>query len=238
MLGLFHPLICSIGSSATSFNGLLTARMIGIFCGGVSDATGPSFVGDVFYLHERGRSMMVFNICLSAALFIGPFFCSWITYAAGWRWTVGFLALAVFTNLLAMIFFLSRVGLSARLYQQGTLYNAYISRVAQYYTWLLARGKHVQSSLRNRKACSLSTNPMGYLHYWHRFRQRRHRANYCNSISSPKSRIALTRAKSDLFKSLLFSVHSLATFSVEHLLITSRLSLRGAMFICRAKIRH
>ena len=71
-----------------------------------ADATVPSFVGETFFLHERGACMMIFHIFLSMAFFIGPLITGWITATGGWRWTVGFMGFALFGNLLAMVFFL------------------------------------------------------------------------------------------------------------------------------------
>ena len=97
--------ICS--PFAKSYGGLLAARMVSNFCAGSADATVPSFVGEVFFLHERGACMMIFHIFLSGAFFLGPFICGWITRSGGWRWTLGFMAIATFVDLVA-IFFLFR----------------------------------------------------------------------------------------------------------------------------------
>ena len=51
--------------------------------------------------------MMVFHIFLSAAFFLGPLFTGWIVAAGGWQWAIGFVAIAVFVDLL-LIFFLFR----------------------------------------------------------------------------------------------------------------------------------
>ena len=48
--------------------------------------------------------MMIFHIFLSGAFFIGPLITGWITQGGGWRWTVGFMAIAMFTNLMAIVF--------------------------------------------------------------------------------------------------------------------------------------
>ena len=91
---------------ATSYGGLLAVRIISNFAAGSADATVPAFVADVFFLHERGACMMIFHIGLSCAFFIGPIIAGWITVGGGWRWVVGFLGIALFANLIAMVFLL------------------------------------------------------------------------------------------------------------------------------------
>ena len=92
---------------AKSFGGLLAARLVANFCAGSADAAVPAFVGDVFFLYERGRYMMVFHIFLSAAFFLGPLITGWIVASGGWRWAIGFVGIAVWVDLL-LIFFLFR----------------------------------------------------------------------------------------------------------------------------------
>jgi MFS family permease len=43
---------------ATSFNNLLAARLFMGIGGGPADAVAPDVVGEVFFLHQRGRAMV------------------------------------------------------------------------------------------------------------------------------------------------------------------------------------
>jgi MFS family permease len=77
---------------AKSYGSLLAARIISGFAASASDATVPSLVTDLFFVHERGHCMMMFHMALSSGFFLGPLICAWITQEVGWRWTCGTLA--------------------------------------------------------------------------------------------------------------------------------------------------
>ena len=104
------PLVTNIASPFTkSFNGLLTARLISNFFSGSADVAVPAFVGDMFFLYESGRYMMVYNIFLSTTFLLGPFTASRTIVAGGWRWMIGFLGTANFVDLLLTFFFLREI---------------------------------------------------------------------------------------------------------------------------------
>lgn len=77
-----------------NFESLLAARIISGFAGSAADATVPSLVADLFFVHERGHCMMIFHFALSTGFFLGPLFCAYITQEASWRWTCGLIAIA------------------------------------------------------------------------------------------------------------------------------------------------
>ncbi|PCH01397.1 Major facilitator superfamily domain, general substrate transporter [Penicillium occitanis (nom. inval.)] len=77
-----------------SFESLLAARIISGFAGSAADATVPSLVADMFFVHERGHCMMIFHFALSTGFFLGPLICAYITQEVGWRWTCGLIAIA------------------------------------------------------------------------------------------------------------------------------------------------
>lgn len=44
---------------ATSFNSLLAARLFMGIGGGTADAVSPDVVGEIFFVHQRGRAMVI-----------------------------------------------------------------------------------------------------------------------------------------------------------------------------------
>jgi predicted MFS family arabinose efflux permease len=79
---------------AKSYGSLLAARILSGFASAAADATVPSLVADLFFVHERGHCMMIFHLALSTGFFLGPLFCAYITQGVGWRWTCGMIACA------------------------------------------------------------------------------------------------------------------------------------------------
>lgn len=79
---------------AKSYGNLLASRIVGGFLTAASDAPVPSVAADLFYFHERGHALMIFNIAISAGAFFGPFINAYITQYLGWKWTCGVMAIA------------------------------------------------------------------------------------------------------------------------------------------------
>ena len=77
-----------------AYGSLLASRMVSAFAASAADATVPSLVADLFFVHERGHCMMLFHFALSCGFFLGPLISAYITQEAGWRWSCGFLAIA------------------------------------------------------------------------------------------------------------------------------------------------
>lgn len=89
---------------ASSYGSLLASRIISGIASSAADATVPSLIADIFFVHERGACMMLFHFALSTGFFIGPLISAYITQEAGWRWTSGFLAIAGGTTFLVGVF--------------------------------------------------------------------------------------------------------------------------------------
>ncbi|CAK7219707.1 hypothetical protein SBRCBS47491_003938 [Sporothrix bragantina] len=87
-----------------SYGSLLAARIISGFAASSADATVPSLVADLFFVHERGHCMMIFHMALSIGFFLGPLICAYITQEVGWRWTCGLIAIAGGVTFLVGIF--------------------------------------------------------------------------------------------------------------------------------------
>jgi MFS family permease len=90
---------------AKSFHSLLAARIISGFAGGVGDAPTPATAADLFFVHERGFVMMLFQIALGCGFFIGPLINAYIVQdTSSWQWTCGWIAIASGVNFLIAIF--------------------------------------------------------------------------------------------------------------------------------------
>ncbi|KAF9884529.1 hypothetical protein FE257_001474 [Aspergillus nanangensis] len=90
---------------ARSLGSLFCARVLSGFAAAAGDAPVPAVVADMFFAHERGFSMMLFQLALSSGFFIGPLINAFIVqYTGGWQWTCGWIAVAAAANLLIALF--------------------------------------------------------------------------------------------------------------------------------------
>ena len=55
---LLMTLSCMWAGLATSYNSLMAARIFQGIGSGASETVAPAIVGDVYFLHERGRAMV------------------------------------------------------------------------------------------------------------------------------------------------------------------------------------
>ena len=105
---LSMPLLmaCDIWSlKATSFSSLLAARILSGFCAGAGDSPVSALAADLFFVHERGFVMMIFQIALSCGFFIGPLINAYVVqYTGSWQWTCGWIGIASGANFLIAIF--------------------------------------------------------------------------------------------------------------------------------------
>ncbi|CAL5869988.1 uncharacterized protein PFLUO_LOCUS4221 [Penicillium psychrofluorescens] len=76
-----------------SYGNLLASRLVGGFLTAASDAPVSGVAADLFYFHERGRTLMIFNIAISSGAFLGPFINAYITQYLGWPWMCGVMAI-------------------------------------------------------------------------------------------------------------------------------------------------
>lgn len=87
-------LLCTLGMTvfgvwaavAKDFNSLLAARCFtGIFSA-PSETLSPDIVGEVFFVHQRGRAMAFYTIWLALGSLIASLTGSYIAVQHGWRW--------------------------------------------------------------------------------------------------------------------------------------------------------
>ncbi|KAE8389994.1 MFS transporter [Aspergillus alliaceus] len=93
------------GGSANNYASLLWARIFQGVALAPFEALVNACVGDLYYVHERGKRMALSNVALFGAAFLTPVLAGKITHSLGWEWT--FYLLAIFAAAsLPLTFFL------------------------------------------------------------------------------------------------------------------------------------
>lgn len=83
------------GASGTNYASLLWARIFQGFGLAPFEALVNATVGDLYYVHERGKRMALTNFAVFGGAFFTPVIVGRITHAQGWPWT--FYYIAIFT---------------------------------------------------------------------------------------------------------------------------------------------
>ncbi|GAB1213973.1 hypothetical protein ATERTT37_003129 [Aspergillus terreus] len=81
------------GASAGNYQSLLWARIFQGVALAPFEALVNACVGDLFYVHERGKRMALSNVALFGAAFLTPVVAGKITHTLGWEWTFYFVAI-------------------------------------------------------------------------------------------------------------------------------------------------
>ncbi|KAL4936934.1 hypothetical protein BDV06DRAFT_232928 [Aspergillus oleicola] len=93
-----------IGASrATTFSGLMIARVFHGFGSGVCESLPVQLVNDIFYLHERGKRIGYYTVCLCLGS-TGPLYAGYML-AGGYSWRLFFYVVAVFAGALLVAAF-------------------------------------------------------------------------------------------------------------------------------------
>ena len=111
LIGYFAGLIGS--SRANSFQGLMAARVICLFCSSVCEALPVQLVNDIFFLHERGKRIGYYTVCLSLGS-TGPLYAGYML-AGGYSWRLFFYVQAAFA---AALFILAFIFVEETLYKR------------------------------------------------------------------------------------------------------------------------
>lgn len=107
LASLFFLCVTNIwGFFSTTYGSLLASRILGGFLTAAADAPVPSVVAELFFFHERGHTMMFFNLALSSGAFLGPVVNGYITQYWGWQWVCGVMAILSGTTFLAALLLL------------------------------------------------------------------------------------------------------------------------------------
>ncbi|KAE8163172.1 major facilitator superfamily domain-containing protein [Aspergillus tamarii] len=93
------------GGSTNNYTSLVWARIFQGVALAPFEALVNTCVGDLYYVHERGKRMALSNVALFGAAFLTPVLAGKITHSLGWEWT--FYLLAIFSAAsLPLTFFL------------------------------------------------------------------------------------------------------------------------------------
>lgn len=71
---------------AKTFHGLLAARLVMGIASAPADAVSPDVVGEIFFVHQRGRAMAIYTVFLSLGSVIGGLSGGYIVAASGLDW--------------------------------------------------------------------------------------------------------------------------------------------------------
>ncbi|CZS98303.1 hypothetical protein WAI453_012027 [Rhynchosporium graminicola] len=94
-----------IGASrCTTFNGLMTCRVLHAFGSGVCEALPVQLVNDIFFLHERGKRIGYYTVCLCLGA-TGPLYAGYML-AGGYSWRLYFYVEAAFAGALFILAFI------------------------------------------------------------------------------------------------------------------------------------
>ncbi|KAF2151533.1 major facilitator superfamily transporter [Myriangium duriaei CBS 260.36] len=106
-------------AEATSFHSLLAGRVIQGVGGAAADTLAPDVIGRTFFVHERGRVLALYTVCLTGGSLIGGVIGGYITASLGWQWTMWLSAILSGAILVLSIFFLPET-LYDRIYESNT----------------------------------------------------------------------------------------------------------------------
>ncbi|KAG5290186.1 MFS transporter [Histoplasma ohiense] len=81
------------GASSGSYGSLLAARVFQGVGLAPFEALVNASVGDLFFVHERGKRMALSNVALFGGSFLTPVIVGKLTASMGWEWTFNFLAI-------------------------------------------------------------------------------------------------------------------------------------------------
>ncbi|KAJ5585279.1 uncharacterized protein N7459_005079 [Penicillium hispanicum] len=93
------------GGSNTNHRSLLWARIFQGVALAPFEALVNACVGDLYFVHERGKRMAVTNVSLFGAAFLTPVVVGRVTKVMGWQWSFYFVAIFLAATLPFMIMF-------------------------------------------------------------------------------------------------------------------------------------
>ena len=74
------------GGLANTFGSLLGARVLQGFGGGPCDTISPEIIGEVFFLHQRGRAVAIYTLFLGGGSFVGGLVGGYIAGNLGYKY--------------------------------------------------------------------------------------------------------------------------------------------------------
>ncbi|KAG4431083.1 hypothetical protein IFR05_013438 [Cadophora sp. M221] len=106
---MLFSLICFIAgligaSQSTTFTGLMICRVLHAFGSGVCEALPVQLVNDIFFLHERGKRIGYYTVCLCLGA-TGPLYAGYML-AGGYSWRLFFYVEIAFAGALFILAFI------------------------------------------------------------------------------------------------------------------------------------
>ncbi|CAE7205012.1 hypothetical protein P3342_011764 [Pyrenophora teres f. teres] len=87
LLGLLLLVLSSMWAGLTTeFNSLVAARVFMGIGGGPADAVSPDVVGEIFFVHQRGRALAIYTVFLSFGSTVGAVAGGYIVADMGLKW--------------------------------------------------------------------------------------------------------------------------------------------------------
>ena len=106
LLGAVLMIISSAwgGASKTNYKSLLWARIIQGVALAPFEALVNACVGDMYFVHQRGKRMAVTNVSIYGGAFLTPVIVGKMTHEIGWPWTFYFIAIFMGAALPLLVF--------------------------------------------------------------------------------------------------------------------------------------
>jgi MFS family permease len=97
------------GGSGKNYTSALAARVFQGFGLAPFEGLVNAIVGDLYFVHERGKRMAVSNFCVFGGAFMTPVIVGRIAHTIGWQWTFYFVAIFAAAMLPFIFFFVPEV---------------------------------------------------------------------------------------------------------------------------------
>ncbi|PQE10132.1 major facilitator superfamily transporter protein [Rutstroemia sp. NJR-2017a BVV2] len=147
LLGTVILVISSaLGGAATSYQGLLWARIWQGIGTAPFEALVNATVGDLYFVHERGKRMALTNLAVFGGSFFTPILVGKITHTIGWRWSFYLVAIFVGVCLPLVIFLLPETA-----YNRPEHLNTDLASTDDVHLFNLKPGHELEQVLRGPK---------------------------------------------------------------------------------------
>ncbi|PQE03431.1 major facilitator superfamily transporter protein [Rutstroemia sp. NJR-2017a BBW] len=147
LLGTVILIISSaLGGAATSYRGLLWARIWQGIGTAPFEALVNATVGDLYFVHERGKRMALTNLAVFGGSFFTPILVGKITHTIGWRWSFYFVAIFIGACLPLVIFLLPETA-----YNRPEHLNTDLASTDDVHLFNLKPGHELEQVLRGPK---------------------------------------------------------------------------------------
>ncbi|KAH8647074.1 MFS transporter-like protein [Tricladium varicosporioides] len=96
---------CCWSAAAKSYTSILASRVFqGLGMGGFYALAGTDSINDVFFVHQRGTRVGLWNLAVIASVNITPIISGYVIVALGWEWSFWLLAISFGVLLVTVVF--------------------------------------------------------------------------------------------------------------------------------------